>query len=111
MARGIAIQTWIFWYIRRPLNVFHSFLNDKHQRVVFNGQLSDWAPILAGVRQCLTLGPLLFLIYTNDLPDNLNLLIKLFADDTSLFSTVCDPNHSAKVVNDGLSKISEWAYK
>ena len=39
------------------------------------------------------------------------MLIKLFADDTSLFSTVYDPNHSAKVLNDDLNKISEWAYK
>ena len=93
------------------LNLFRIFLNDRHQRVVRNGQLSDWAPILAGVPQGSILGPLLFLMYINDLPDNLNSLIKLFADDTSLFSTVYDPNHSAKVLNDDLNKISEWAYK
>ena len=80
------------------LNLLSSFLNDTHQRVVLNGQLSDWAPFL-------------FLIYISDLPDNLNWLIKLFADDTSLFSIVYDPNHSAKVLNDDLSKISDWAYK
>ena len=57
------------------------------------------------------LGPLLFLIYINYLPDNLNSIIKLFADDTSLFSTVYDPNYSAKVLNDDLNTISEWAYK
>ena len=39
------------------------------------------------------------------------MLNKLFADDTSLFSTEYDPNHSAKVLNDDLNKISEWAYK
>ena len=93
------------------LNLFRIFLNDRHQRVVPNGQLSDWPPILAGVPQGSILGPLLFLMYINDLPDNLNSLIKLFADDTSLFSTVYDPNHSAKVLNDDLNKISEWTYK
>ena len=67
---------------RKLLNLFRSFLNDRHQRVVLNGQLSDWAPILAGVLQGSILGPLFFLIYINDLPDNLNLLAKLFADDT-----------------------------
>ena len=65
--------------------------------------------ILPGVPQGSILGPLLFLIYTNDLPDNLNSLIKLFVDDTFLFSTLYDTNHSAKVLND-LNKISEWAY-
>ena len=93
------------------LNLFRGFLNDRHQRVVFNGPLSDWAPILAGVPQSSILGPLLFLIYISDLPDNLNSLINLFADDTSLFSAIYDPNHSAKVLNDDLNKISEWAYK
>ena len=53
----------------------------------------------------------IFLIYINDLPNNLNSLIKLFTDDTSLFSAVYDPNHSSKVLNDHLNKISEWAYK
>ena len=79
------------------LNLFRSFLNDRQQRVVLNGQLSDWTPILAGVLQGSILGSLHFLIYVNDLPDNLNSLIKLFADETSLFSTAYDPNHSAKV--------------
>ena len=65
----------------------------------------------AGVPQGAILGPLLFLIYINDLPDNLNSLVKLFADDTSLFSTVHDPTLSAKILNDTLSRISEWAHR
>ena len=93
------------------LNLFRSFLKDRHQRVVLNGQLSDWELILAGVPQGSILGPLFFLIYISDLPDNLNSLIKLFADHTSLFSTVYNPNHSVKVLNDDLNKVSEWAYK
>ena len=48
------------------LNLFHSFLNDRYQRVVINGQHSGWAPILVGVPQDSILGPLLFLIYIND---------------------------------------------
>ena len=93
------------------LNLFCSFLNDRYQRVVINNcQPSDSAPILAGVSQGYILGPLLFPIYINDLPDKLNSLVKLFADDTSLFSTVNDPKISAKILNDGLNRISEWAH-
>ena len=88
------------------LNLFRSFLNDRHQRVVLNGQLSDWTTTLARVPQGSILGPLLFLIYVIDLPGNSNWL-KLFVDNTSLFSTVYYPNNSAKVLNDELNKISE----
>ena len=90
------------------LNLFRSFLNDRYQRVVIHGQHSDWAPILAGVPQG---SILVFPIYINDLPDNLNSLVKLFADDTSLFSMVHDPTLSAKILNDDLSRISEWAHR
>ena len=89
--------------------LFHSFLNNRYQRVVINGQHLNWAPILAGVPQGSILGPLLFLIYINDLPQNLNSVVKLFADDTFLFSTVHNLTSSAKILNDDLSKISEWA--
>ena len=57
------------------------------------------------------LGPLLFLVYINDLPDGLKSNAKLFADDTSLFTIVKDKNESAIILNDDLQLISSWAYK
>ena len=93
------------------LNLFRSFLNDRYQRVVVNGKHSDWAPILAGVPQGSILRPLLFLVYINDLPNNLNSLVKLSSDETSLFSTVHDPTFSAKTLNDDLSRFSEWVHR
>ena len=64
---------------------------------MLNGQNSSWANVHAGVPQGSTLGPLLFLIYINDLLDNLTRNAKLFADDTSLFSIVHHVNTSARV--------------
>ena len=81
------------------LKLLQSFLSDRQQSVVLNGQHYNWAPVLAGVPQGSILGPLLFLIYINDLPNNLESLAKLFADDTSLFSTVHDLSKSAKLLN------------
>ena len=53
----------------------------------------------------------MFLIYINDLPDGINSLCKIFADDTSLFSKVYDIHKSASKLNRDLEKISYWAYQ
>ena len=66
---------------------------------------------ISKVPQGSILGPLFFLIYINDLSDELFSTVKLFADDTSLFSVVCDSNISAYELNNDMQKISEWAYK
>ena len=86
------------------LKLFQSFLIDRQQRVALNGQHSKWAPVLVGFLQGSILGPLLFLIYINDLPENLESSAKLFADDTSLFSTVYNLSESANLLNDDLKK-------
>ena len=71
------------------LETLIDFLKDRKQRVVLNGQNSSWENVKAGVSQG-SLSPLLFLIYINDLSANLSTNVKLFADDTSLFSVVHD---------------------
>ena len=92
-------------------NILENYLSGRFQRVVLNGQTSSWRPVLAGVPQGSILGPLLFLVYINDLPDGLKSNAKLFADDTSLFTIVKDKNESAIILNDDLQLISSWAYK
>ena len=71
--------------------------------------LSDWGEIESGVPQGSVLGPLLFLIYINDLEIGIKSHIKFFADDTSLFSIVGDPNTSACELSHDLKLISQWA--
>ena len=95
----------------KDCGLIHSFLSDRHQRVVLNGQSSKWSHIKAGVPQGSILGPLLFLVYINDLPEGLTTSAKLFADDTSLFSVVHDSAASTAFLNDDLLKISRWAYQ
>ena len=93
------------------LSLLKSFLSNRFKRVVLNGQCSSWLSVLAGVPLGSILGPLLFLIYINDLPENLQSTENLLADDTSLFSTVYEPNISASQLESDLKNISQWAYK
>ena len=93
------------------LNTIINFISFRKQRVVLNGQVSQWTNIQAGVRQGSILGPLLFFIYINDLSDDLSTNTKLFADDTSLFSIVRDINTSAAHLNNDLRKVRNWAFQ
>ena len=93
------------------LNLLEDFLKERKQRVVLNGQVSTWKYINAGVPQGSILGPLLFLIYINDLTEGLTTNVNLFADDTSLFSVVHDTPTSANDLNKDLEIINNWAFQ
>ena len=86
-------------------------MSNRKQRVVLNGQKSSWTNVHSGVPQGSIPGPPLFLIYINDLADDLSSNVKLFADDTSLFSVVHNVNASARELNDDLKKIDKWAFQ
>ena len=89
----------------------NDYLANRKQRVVLNGKSSEWITISAGVPQGPVLGPLFFLVYFNDLIDNVNCDIKMFADDTSLFSCVDDPVKSALQLNEDLETVKLWAWQ
>ena len=65
-----------------------NYLHNRKQRVVLNGSFSDYSEIKSGVPRGSVLGPLLFLIYINDLERNIKSNINFFADGTMLFSVV-----------------------
>ena len=88
---------------------FANYLTGRNQRVVINGQVSEWLYVLAGVLQGSILGPLLFLIYINDIVKILGCSIRLFADDTSLCIIVDFPDGAAYHLNVVLNSISIWA--
>ena len=94
----------------RLLSLIINFLKDRKQQTVLNGQCSDWGDISAGVPQGSILGPLFFLVYINDLIADLKCNVKLFADDTSLFTVVRESNIAKNDMDHDLKLISQWAH-
>ena len=86
------------------LNILTDFIDNRTGRVILNDQYSSWTKVEAVVPQGSILGPLLFLIYINDLSDNLASNPKLFADNTSLFSVIKNVDASNIDLNNDLKK-------
>ena len=93
------------------LSTLTDFSKFKKQRVVLNDQLlsCSWSNIESGVPQGSILGPLLFMIYINNLSVGLTTNFRLFADNVSLFSVVDNINLSATNLNSDLGRIKAWA--
>ena len=84
------------------------FLTQKKQRVVINGVSSDWADVISGVPQGSVLGPLLFVLYINDLESVVKRsVVKLFADDVLLYASVHSPA-DCSALQDDLAAILHW---
>ena len=87
---------------------FADYLSDRKQLVVLSGAVSDWTYIRAGVPQGSVLGPLLFLLYVNDIVNDIGSYIRLFADDTSLFIIVGDPMTAAGCIKGRFLKFRRY---
>ena len=106
--RGLILKLHAVGISSRLLDWFGNYLYDRKQRIYLNGVYSNTVIIEAGVPQCSILGPLLFLIYINDIVSDISSNVKLFADDTSLSMVVESPIITADILNDGLQKINSW---
>ena len=90
-------SNWKPMTLKENSNIIKNYLHALYQRVVLNGQTSTWELVKSGVPQGSVLGQHMFLIYINDLPDNMQSTCKIFADGTSLFliffiKTLCKMN-------------------
>ena len=92
-----------------PLKLLKSYLSNRHQFVTVSGHKSQTKEVSIGVPQGSVLGPLLFLIYINDLPQSTkNMKSILFADDTTLFTSHRDIHTLSKNMSDDLTMVKEW---
>ncbi len=93
----------------KTLTWFSSYLANRGHRVAIDGKTSNLEYINAAVPQGSVLGPLLFLVYINDITDGIESEIFLFADDTSIFRSGKDNQNLAQQINSDLNKIALWA--
>ena len=95
-----------------PLNLFKSYLNERKQFVMVDGVRSNTQNITCGVPQGSVLGPLLFLLYINDITKCSSLFkYSLFADDTCVIMSHHDPVTLISLVNSEINKLSVWFQK
>ncbi|MES9883011.1 MAG: reverse transcriptase family protein [Sedimenticola sp.] len=88
-----------------------SYLSNRKQKVILPGVFSNWNQVTAGVPQGSILGPLLFLLYINDIVTDIHSSIRLFADDTSLYLIVDTPEITSDIINNDLETITNWSKK
>ena len=99
-AKGYGIRDGLLEWIR-------SFLIGRRQKVTVKGASSEWSSVTSGVPQGSVLGPLLFVLFVNDMPDVVQSYIALFADDAKLFTAVtCPEDHQQ--LQDDLNKLHAW---
>jgi hypothetical protein len=84
-----------------------AFLTNRTQRVVLEGEMSPTTPVLSGVPQGTCLGPVLFLIYINDLSNNMQSNVRLFADDCIIYNTIKTKDDCISLQND-LHSLETW---
>ena len=91
-------------------NWIRGFLKDRRQRVKVNGTLSDWVEVTSGVTQGSVLGPVLFVVFINDLPEVVKSLCSMYADDTKIYRSVDTVHDCVRLQND-LDNLTAWAEK
>ena len=92
------------------INRIEKWLIDRRQRVVVDGEVSNWKSVLSGVPLGSVLGPILFLIYINGLDDGITSKVLTFADDTKVFRKI-ESDADRQQLQDDLNKLNEWSDK
>jgi hypothetical protein len=105
--------TGLLYKLRRslPLNyflIFNSYLTNRHFIVKVNTELTGLTPVNAGVPQGSVLGPLLYLLYTADLPTSPDSFTATFANDTAVVAADSDPAPASQKLQTALLAIQSW---
>jgi hypothetical protein len=105
---GLLVKLKSFGFDDQLIKWMKSYLSGRRQRVVLGDIVSSWKDVLSGIPQGSILGPLLFLLFINDMPDLLNEFCKLFADDTKLIAAIRNTTDCLMLQTD-IDKANHWA--
>ena len=92
----------------KVLNWISEFLRERTQRVSVNNHLSSWTKVISGVPQGSVLGPLLFIVYVNELPDLISNKMKMYADDTKLYGPATKQDEVESMQKD-INTLTDWS--
>lgn len=99
-------------YLPRQMSqILHSYISDRHFRVKHGEEYSDLKKIRAGVPQGSVLGPVLYLLYTNDIPQSVGVVTATFADDTALLATGPDIQSATSKLQEAVNNVIYWTKK
>ena len=101
-------QVKSFGVTENALQWIESFLSNRRQKVRVNNEVSEWSPVISGVPQGSILGPILFTLFVFDIPDAINSLISMFADDTKIYKMLTSAS-SGEELEESLHQLEEWA--
>ena len=96
--------------IGNSLSWVRAFLSGRRQRVRVDNEFSSWSIVKSGIPQGSVLGPTLFVLFINDMPDVCKSMCQLFADGAKIFRSVCTTDDIIKLQDD-LNKLTEWSAK
>ena len=85
-----------------------NFLSNRRQRVSVGSEKSHWQTVSSGIPQGSVLGPVLFIVFINDMPNTVKSLIKLFADDAKIYKAI-ESVHDISIIQDDIDKLYQWS--
>ena len=106
----LLLQLKSFGIEDQALEWIRQFLKDRRQRVRVNDSISSWKPVESGIPQGSILGPILFILYVNDIPSQLKSIIAMYADDTKLYSAILSDNPNNTLISD-LKIMEQWSQR